>query len=152
MSHLADTNLLLRGADAGHPMQSLALQALAGLVQRGEAVYITPQNLFEFWVVATRPTERNGLGLTAIEAEEELAELEARFALLPDTPGVYREWRRLVREFEVVGVRAHDTRLVASALTHGVSHILTFNVPDFRRYVEITLVHPQDVPGPLGRN
>ncbi len=146
MGRLADTNLLLRGAETGHPMQSQALEALAGLVRSGEVVYITPQNLYEFWVVATRPAERNGLGMTASEAAAELARLEARFPLLPDTPTVYREWRRLVTSHGVVGVRAHDTRLVASMLAHGVTHVLTFNVSDFKRYSEITVVHPQDVP------
>jgi predicted nucleic acid-binding protein len=145
MPHLADTNLLLRGVETGHAMQTPALEALAGLVRSGETVYITPQNLYEFWVVATRPAERNGLGMTAVEAEAELARLEAQFPLLPDIPAVYREWRRLVTTYGVVGVRAHDTRLVASMLAHGITHVLTFNVSDFARYAEITVVHPQDV-------
>jgi predicted nucleic acid-binding protein len=146
MPHLADTNLLLRGAEGGHAMQAPALEALAGLVRSGETVYIAPQNLYEFWVVATRPVERNGLGMTAAEAEAELSRLEAHFPLLNDTPAVYQEWRRLVAAYGVVGVRAHDARLVASMLAHGITHLLTFNVPDFTRYSEITVVHPRDVP------
>ena len=146
MPYLADTNLLLRGAETGHAMQTSALESLASLVRSGEVVYITPQNLYEFWVVATRPVERNGLGLTTIQAEAELVQLEARFPLLPDNPTVYREWRRLITTYAVVGVRAHDTRLVASMLAHGITHLLTFNVPDFKRYAEIDVVHPQDVP------
>ena len=81
MPHLADTNLLLRGAEAGHPMQTPVLEALAGLVRSGDVVYITPQNLYEFWVVATRPVERNGRGMTAGEAEAELDRLEADFQI-----------------------------------------------------------------------
>ena len=146
MPHLADTNLLLRGAETGHPMQTPALEALAALVRSSDVVYITPQNLYEFWVVATRPVERNGLGMTAAQAQVELTRLESQFSLLPDIPAVYREWRHLVATYGVVGVRAHDTRLVASMLAHGVTHVLTFNVADFTRYAEITVVHPQDVP------
>ena len=30
-------------------------------------------------------------------------------------------------------------------LVHGITHVLTFNVADFARYSEITVVHPHDV-------
>ena len=30
-------------------------------------------------------------------------------------------------------------------LVHGLTHLLTFNVDDFRRFEGITVVHPQDV-------
>jgi predicted nucleic acid-binding protein len=145
MPYLADSNLLLRGAETGHPMQKPALEAFAALFRQREAVYVTPQNLYEFWVVATRPVERNGLGMTASQAETELARLEVQFPLLPDTPAIYPEWRRLVTAHGVVGVRAHDTRLVAAMLVHGITHLLTFNGDDFRRYPGITIVHPDDV-------
>jgi len=62
MPHLADTNLLLRAAESGHPMQTPALEALASIVRSGDTVYIVPQYLYESWVVATRPVERNGWG------------------------------------------------------------------------------------------
>jgi hypothetical protein len=42
----------------------------------------------------------------------------------------------------------HDAQLVAAMAAHGLSHILTLNIADFRRYRnEITPVHPADVPG-----
>ena len=126
-------------------MQQTALTALAGLVRNWAEVYITPQNLYEFWVVATRPVERNGLGMTAPEAEAELARLEQEFSLLPDVPAVYREWRRLVFTHNVIGVRAHDARLVASMAAYGITHLLTFNVGDFSRFQEITVVDPRSM-------
>jgi predicted nucleic acid-binding protein len=41
----------------------------------------------------------------------------------------------------------HDARLVAVMRTHGVTHILTFNVSDFVRYqsMGIVPVHPSSV-------
>jgi len=84
--------------------------------------------------------------MTAVQAEAELHRLEGQFPLLADTPAVYHEWRRLVTAYGVVGVRAHDTRLVASMVAHQVTHLLTFNVPDFARYAEIVLVHPNAIP------
>ena len=35
--------------------------------------------------------------------------------------------------------------LVAAMHVYGVSHLLTFNVADFRRFSNITVQHPQDV-------
>ena len=145
MPYLVDTNLLLRLAAPAHPMYPEALHALETLLERGEELRITSQNLFEFWVVATRPAERNGLGMTAAEAEAELARVEDQFLLLPDTPALYEEWRRLVTTYGVVGVRAHDVRLVAAMRVHSVARLLTFNVVDFRQFPGIMVVHPQEV-------
>ncbi len=149
--YLADTNLLLRSASEGHPMQEQAIQSIATLRQQGARVWITPQNLVEFWAVATRPGERNGLGLTVEAANAELLRLTNLFPLLPDAPEIYIEWHRLVVEERVLGLQVYDARLVAVMRVYGVTHLLTFNVDDFRRYPGITVVHPQDVsptPGP----
>ena len=52
-----------------------------------------------------------------------------------------------------MGKQVHDTRIVAVMLTYNVTHLLTFNVPDFLRFqalppglgIGITVVHPQNV-------
>ena len=64
MAYLADTNLSLRAVQQGHPMHVAARRSIDRLLARGETVYLVPQNLTEFRVVATRPEERNGLGMT----------------------------------------------------------------------------------------
>jgi hypothetical protein len=46
----------------------------------------------------TRSVVRNGFGLSAAEAEREVRAIEAGMSFLPDSEGVYREWRRIVRE------------------------------------------------------
>jgi len=148
MAHLGDTNLLLRAAQDGHPQQAEARDAIRDLIVAGEDVFLMRQNLVEFWVVATRPADRNGLAMTPEQAEAELARLENQFPVLPDTDAVYDEWRRLVTTHGVTGFRSYDARLVASMLVHGVTHILTFNVEDFRRYPGIVVVHPQDAVPP----
>ena len=42
----------------------------------------------------------------------------------------------------VVGKSAHDARLVAAMEPHGLTHLLTFNLADFRRYSNIQLLDP----------
>ena len=94
----------------------------------------TPQNLVEFWNVATRPATRNGFGLTPAEAEWQLRLIERVFALLADSPRIYPEWRRLVVANGVSGVQVHDARLVAFMRIYAVTHIRTLNTADFGRY------------------
>jgi predicted nucleic acid-binding protein len=122
-----------------------ATTAISILLKRGEELYITPQNLIEFWNVCTRPKNKNGLGYSITETREEVAKLKTMFPLLLDTSAIYPEWERLVSTYEVKGVNVHDARLVAAMLIHGLTHILTFNIDDFRRYVEITSVNPGDI-------
>jgi predicted nucleic acid-binding protein len=128
-----------------HPHCLLARSAVEQLLDRGEELFITPQNLIEFWNVATRPANVNGLGLSPAEVDIRISELEGIFDLAPDTAGIYPAWRRLVVDFNVSGVQVHDARLVAVMQVHGISHLLTFDTADFQRFGGITVVHPQDV-------
>ena len=47
--------------------------------------------------------------------------------------------------YDVGGKQVHDARLVAVMLVHDVTHFLTLNSSDFRRFPEITVIEPQDV-------
>ncbi|MTJ47099.1 type II toxin-antitoxin system VapC family toxin [Dolichospermum sp. UHCC 0259] len=143
MAYLIDTNIILRIAQPNHPMCAESLNALARLRRQKENCYLTHQNLVEFWRSATRPIERNGLGMSIIEAEAELQKLENLFPILPDIPEIYQHWKQIVIEYCVMGVNVHDARLVAVMLAHRITHILTFNISDFKRYGnKITPVHP----------
>jgi predicted nucleic acid-binding protein len=104
-----------------------------------------PQSLYEFWVVCTRPTAANGLGKSVAEATADLAKLKGLFPLLHDTPALYPAWEQLVTATAVVGKKAHDARLVAAMRVHGLTHLLTFNDQDFRRFGGITVLTPAAV-------
>lgn len=67
MRVLVDTNILLRGAQPNHPLSSQATHAVSKLIRDNDAVFFCPQTIAEFWNVATRPAERNGLGLSPDE-------------------------------------------------------------------------------------
>jgi predicted nucleic acid-binding protein len=125
-------------------MHLTAQNAIDSLRLSGEQLHIVPQNLIEFWNVFTRPVERNGLGRTPTEAEIEVNRLKRLFPLLLDTPAVYQHWENLASAYQIVGINVHDARLVAAMLVHGLTHILTFNTDDFRRYTEILAVNPSE--------
>lgn len=134
MVYLADTNILVRYLDRSDPKYPLVRHAIRTLRANGHQTQASAQNFIEFWNVATRPIAHNGLGWTRPFALRMLRLLERVFPLLPDNADIYPEWRQLVTTVGVSGVQVHDARLAAVMLTHGVTHILTFNTADFARY------------------
>ncbi len=149
MQFLLDTNILCRIVRPDDPQHAPARKAVEALLQRRIELYVTPQIEREFWSVATRPREANGLGMTAAEAREQLAAVERVAGLKPDTAEVHRHWKRLVADFEILGKRCHDAAIVAAMLAHGVENLLTFDADDFERYQRLQLVRtwpPERVP------
>jgi predicted nucleic acid-binding protein len=126
-------------------MYDVALDAVAAIRSRGEELCVVPQNLIEFWAVATRPLSANGLEMKTAEAQAELARIKSLFRLLPDTPALFPEWERLVVQHSVSGKNTHDARIVAAMNIHGVTQILTFNDGDFKRYSGVTSLTPPSV-------
>ena len=145
MIYLADSNILSRLAQPRNPHHAIARHAIITLRQQGEEICLVPQNLIEFWAVATRPMTSNGLGLTINETEYEVKKFKRLFTVYDDIPNIFAEWENLVLKHNVSGKNVHDTRLVAAMLTHNITHLLTFNVKDFKRFNEITTVDPQSV-------
>jgi predicted nucleic acid-binding protein len=118
---------------------------VAKLLARNTPVYFTPQNIAEFWNVATRPADKNGLGLSQDIVLAELALIEELLTLLPDSPAVFPEWKRLVAQHRVIGAKVHDARLAAVANVNGVGSILTFNTGDFVRFDSLAILHPSEI-------
>ena len=145
MDILADTNILIRRInryDAQHKETRSALKLLAG---QGHRIRIVPQNIIECWSVATRPRDRNGPGLLPAHMERIVARIESNFHLLPETGNVFLEWKKLVATHSVSGLKVYDTRLVASAIVHGIQELMMFNGDDFRRYPGLKILYPRDI-------
>jgi len=145
VNYLLDTNILLRMSDSTSPLNLLAGQVAARLLQQQNQLYITGQNIIEFWVVATRPTEVNGLGWAVERTRSEIQQILNQFPILEETPQIFPYWLQLVTQYQLQGKRVHDARLVAVMLAYNVTYLLTFNPDDFRRIEEITVVSPESV-------
>jgi predicted nucleic acid-binding protein len=146
MLWLLDSNILLRLPHRPDPLHPLIRQALGRLWARGDDFCYTSQTLGEFWSVCTRPTTaRGGFGLSLAETDRRVRLIERFYRVLPDSAPVHHEWRRLLVTHAVSGAQVHDARLVASMNVHGLTRLLTLNIPDFARYLGITAVHPQDI-------
>src|SRR6516162_146493 len=72
---LLDTNVLTRMTDSAHVHAAVSRREVHVLLGRRERLHIVPQNLYEFWAVATRqpgppPAGQNGLGMTCGRASQ----------------------------------------------------------------------------------
>lgn len=141
MRILVDTNVLLRRTQPDHPSHLAAVESVARFLATGDLVCFTLQNASEFWNVATRPVNNNGLGFSIATTLRELEKMERFLTLLPDSPGIYAEWKRLLVKHAITGVKVHDAKLVAAMNIHAVPKVLTFNVDDFARF-QVEAIHP----------
>jgi predicted nucleic acid-binding protein len=143
---LLDTNVLGRMTDSTDPQCAPARTAVHSLLARRERPVIVPQNLYEFWAVATRkpglpPGGQNGLGMTPNQASQWLQFFLRRFALLSDREELLPRWHDLVKTQGITGVRSFDARLVAAMQSYGITRLLTFNTDHFRTF-PITIIDP----------
>jgi predicted nucleic acid-binding protein len=142
---LVDTNVLLRLVEPRHAKHAASSRAVRELRAAGHTLCVVPQIHYEFWVAATRPISQDGLGLTAAEAESMLKRLgHPLFRMLRDERAIYEPWRELVGQLSVLGKQAHDARLAAAMVRHGVTHLLTGNLDDFRRFSAVKLIDPEE--------
>jgi len=123
----------------------LITEAILWLAQQNVELCFVPQNLGEFWNVCTRPLDRNGLGLTINETRTHILSIERNMTLLPENERVYHVWHRLLFEHNIRGVQVHDAHLAAVLEVHGISHLLTLNGTDFKRFSHLTVIHPYEV-------
>ncbi len=137
-----DSNILIRYSNPKDAAHAVSFAAVTRLQAEGRVLCIVPQNLYEFWATATRPISANGLGLSVVHAQSEIAKFKRFFRLLPDTPNLLDEWETVVFFHACHGRVSYDARIVAAMNTHGITEILTFNIPDFRRFSGVTILDP----------
>lgn len=140
-----DTNVLLDATVPSRPQHTRVTEffrRLPGLTN----LCLSGQVIREYVGVCTRPRSANGLGLP-IEDSLKNVETFLRVAVsLDETRAVTKMWMSLVANYQVSGKQVHDANIVATALTHGVRHIVTSNLADFERYNDIlTLLTPEQV-------
>jgi predicted nucleic acid-binding protein len=134
MGTLVDTGVLLRAIDANFSGCRQIRKALRRALEINDPLFVAVQNIAEFWNVATRPLEYNGQGLTGERTKRRVLIIERLCQVLSEDVSSYEEWKRLVDELGVSGVKVHDARLIAVMKSRGIGTLLTLNENDFRRY------------------
>jgi predicted nucleic acid-binding protein len=143
--YLLDTNIVMRLCNCSDLQHKLATNAVSRLLMQSDECFLATQVIIEFWVVATRPTEVNGLGWSVEQTRSMIDQLLARFPVLAESRQIFTNWLNLVTTNRVMGKRTHDVRLVAAMLANEMTHLLTFNPSDLAGISSITLTHPQDL-------
>lgn len=143
--YLLDTNVVMRFCNPSNVQHCLATDAISRLLTQEDECFLTAQILVEFWVVATRPVEVNGLGWTVEQTRSTIDQLLDRFPLLEESSQIFPNWLNLVTTSRVMGKRTHDARIVAAMLANGITHLLTFNPSDFANTSSITIIRPQEL-------
>ena len=145
MKYLVDTNVLLRWSDSLAPEYEQCQEAVSIINEQGGETFVCTQTLIEYYVVATRSRSVNGLGLSAADAYRNVVDILGVLACLSEPPDIAQRWLDLVHTHSVLGKQAHDARLAALMLSHGITQLLTLNPTDFARYSEITSITPAEV-------
>lgn len=131
---LVDTNVLLSATAPLRPLHRTALMVFNDWPNQGKVLATSTQVLREYLVVATRPIEVNGLGLTSADALANVDAFRTRVRLLTDGEPVWDRLRALIETYRCLGKQIHDANLVAAALASGVTRMVTANASDFDRF------------------
>lgn len=140
-----DTNILIRAYISEAPLHQECLEAIRKLRVRGDDLWISRQILREYMSVVTRPQGFISPQPIATIVED-IAYFQSHFHIADENSSVTRHLLSLVEQIPMGGKQVHGANIVATMLTYGVSHLLTLNTADFRRFGElITVLSLEDI-------
>jgi predicted nucleic acid-binding protein len=131
---MVDTNVLLAATDESRTEHHDALTILNDWPAGATTLCASGQILREYLAVATRPADRNGLGLKLPDALGNVHAIRERTTLLAEDAKVAERLLGLLADVEAGGEQVHDANVVATMLVHGIGVIVTMNVDDFARF------------------
>lgn len=131
---LLDTNIILRSKQKHSPHFDAVVSKLLKLADTEAELVVCPQVIYEFYVVATRPLNKNGLGLSTINAKNEIDNILETYYMPPEDDRLFYIWRKIIADYNVSGKNAHDARIVAFMIMHGIKKLYTLNLSDFARF------------------
>lgn len=131
---MLDTNVFLAATDESRAEHSGALAILNRWPGGSTLLCTSGQILREYLAVATRPEEKNGLGLKPADAVGNVRAIRERTFLLEEDSRVADRLMRLLEDVECGGKQVHDANVVATMLVHGVGTVVTMNSGDFARF------------------
>ena len=140
-----DTNVLLTATDASRPRHRDAVRLFNEAHAQGVHLAVSGQIFREYLVVATRPSEANGLGLNVGDAIANVNEFLRLTHSCDETEEVARRLRQLAVTYSLHGKVLHDANIVATMTANGISVLVTQNLDDFTRFDEIGAVALEEV-------
>ena len=135
-----DTNVLLTATDALRPSHREAQRLLAESGVRGVHLATSGQVLREYLVVATRPSEANGLGLSVEHAVQNRDEFRRRLHFCDENEDVSLRLRQAAVAHGLRGRRLHDANIAATMLAHRIRFLVTEDGSAFDTFDGIELL------------
>lgn len=139
---LVDSNILIIAHDRSHPRHVQARSLIIDMLSGQLPVALAHQNLLEWYSVITS-ANRVQAPLTPARARSVLADLQqSKIHLLFPQATTLTILATLLKEHPVKDGDIYDLYLAATALSYGISTILTENVKDFRRILGVIAINP----------
>lgn len=135
-----DTNILLTATDRGRTAHIEAREIIAEANYRGLHLAVSGQIIREYLVVATRPTDANGLGLSIHDALSNVRQFTIRMSVCGETEETSKRLRSLVTRHQLSGKRIHDANIVATMQSSGLNKLLTLNAGDFAGFQDVEIL------------
>ncbi|MEX1049463.1 MAG: PIN domain-containing protein [Akkermansiaceae bacterium] len=135
-----DTNVLLEATDEGRRLHALALGLFRNASSDGVELFLGTQVLREYLVVATRPIENNGLGMTTDLALDNIARLQKRVSLVAETLQAGELFIKWAGKYQIHGKRLHDLQILATAAVAGMHALITANDKDYPKSSPLTII------------
>jgi predicted nucleic acid-binding protein len=137
---LVDTNVLLEATDEGRRFHVRAMDLFRNASDDGVDLYLGTQVLREYLVVATRPIENNGLGMTTNTALDNIKRFRKRSSLVAETlqaGELFIEW---AAKYGTRGKKLHDLQILATASVARMHALITANEKDYPKSSLITVI------------
>ena len=138
---LLDTNILIYSKQASSAYHAGVTNKLLIFVATGKKLIVSPQILREFYVVATKPVNSNGLGMSENDAMTEVENIVSVYTFLNDKKDLFEHWKTIVKQYQVKGKNAHDANVFAFMKTYNIKEIFSINDKDFKRYQPDITIH-----------
>ena len=136
-----DTNILIYSTfeDFDPEKHIQCTDNLNKLLQAGTTLFISSQILREYFAVSTN---RNIFKkpLTYKQAVSKMKEFLARFTLVHEKESTIHILITLIGQYAVSRQKIHDMNIVATMVDNDITHLLTYNVQDFKQISEIQLL------------
>jgi predicted nucleic acid-binding protein len=141
---LIDTNVLLEATDEGRRFHVRAMDLFRSADDDGVDLYLSTQVIREYLVVATRPIENNGLGMTTHTALDNIKRFRKRASWVAETLQAGELFLDWAATYGTRGKKLHDLQILATASAAGMHALVTANGKDYPKTSPITIIPLSD--------
>lgn len=140
--YFVDTNILVVASDDTRTGHAESHKLFECAINGTHRLFACGQVFREYLVVATRPIENNGLGLSSSKAIENIRSFRKCLQLLDENDATTRRLERLITQHELKGKRIHDANIASIMIENGLTQIFTLNPNDFKVFANMQTRQP----------